>query len=189
MTATRELEIGNLHSFETVYKQWLKPLMGYAMTIIKEEIHAEEMVQTVFVKLWEKKEQIDIHTSLQSYLYKAVYFESLNFIKRQQHHTTYETQTAYAMKEQKVWAHEKLDRKQLEGKFREALNELPEQCRTVFQLSRFEELKYREIATTLGISEKTVENHMGKALRLLRVKLADFITIIVLSIIHLKNWF
>jgi RNA polymerase sigma-70 factor, ECF subfamily len=84
---------------------------------------------------------------------------------------------------------EKVQHKNLEEKFRTALSELPEQCRTVFQLSRFEELKYREIASRLSISEKTVENHMGKALKLLRIKLVDFITVVILSIIHFKNLF
>lgn len=72
--------------------------------------------------------------------------------------------------------------KELEQQFREALNELPEQCRTVFQLSRFEELKYREIADKLNISVKTVENHMGKALKLLRLKLVDFLPFLFIFI-------
>jgi len=71
---------------------------------------------------------------------------------------------------------------ELEKKIRSALNELPEQCRTVFQMSRFDELKYREIADKLGISVKTVESQMSKALRLLRVKLVDFLIFILLFI-------
>ena len=77
--------------------------------------------------------------------------------------------------------------KNLEEAIRQAMNALPEQCRTVFQLSRYEELKYREIATRLSISEKTVENHMGKALKLLRLKLADYIVTVVVWIIYFKN--
>jgi RNA polymerase sigma-70 factor (ECF subfamily) len=72
---------------------------------------------------------------------------------------------------------------ELEKKIHNALNELPEQCRTIFQMSRFDELKYREIADKLGISVKTVENQMGKALKLLREKLADFL-IFILFFIH-----
>ena len=60
------------------------------------------------------------------------------------------------------------------------LNELPEQCRTVFQLSRFEDMKYKEIADKLDISVKTVENHMGKALKLLRTKLVDFLPLLLI---------
>ena len=71
---------------------------------------------------------------------------------------------------------------ELEKKIHSALNELPEQCRTIFQMSRFDELKYREIADKLGISVKTVESQMSKALRLLRVKLVDFLIFILLFI-------
>jgi RNA polymerase sigma-70 factor (ECF subfamily) len=71
---------------------------------------------------------------------------------------------------------------ELEKKIHLALNELPEQCRTIFQMSRFDELKYREIADKLGISVKTVESQMSKALRLLRVKLVDFLIFILLFI-------
>jgi RNA polymerase sigma-70 factor (ECF subfamily) len=71
---------------------------------------------------------------------------------------------------------------ELEKKIHSALNELPEQCRTIFQMSRFDEMKYREIADKLGISIKTVESQMSKALRLLRVKLVDFLIFILLFI-------
>jgi RNA polymerase sigma-70 factor (ECF subfamily) len=81
-------------------------------------------------------------------------------------------------------AAEKLKLKQLEEKLDQALKELPEQCRTIFQMSRFEELKYLEIAGKLGISVKTVENQMGKALKLLRLKLVDFLPVLMLFLLH-----
>ena len=74
--------------------------------------------------------------------------------------------------------------RELEKKIHSALNELPEQCRTIFQMSRFDELKYREIADKLGISVKTVENQMGKALKFMRARLADFL-VLVFTIINL----
>lgn len=187
---TEALNKGDIKVFEEAYKLYFKPLHCYAYTMLKDELAAEEIVQNLFLKLWEKKEKIDIQTSVKAYLYKAVYFDSLNFIKHEKVKTTYQTQTAYVMKNTKAdAATDKLYHRNLEERLRTAMNDLPEQCRTVFQLSRFEELKYREIASRLGISEKTVENHMGKALRLLRLKLVDFITILVLSIIHIKNLF
>jgi RNA polymerase sigma-70 factor (ECF subfamily) len=67
----------------------------------------------------------------------------------------------------------------LKEKLQQALNDLPEKCRTVFQLSRFEDLKYQEIADELGISIKTVENQMGKALKTLRLKLVDYLPLII----------
>jgi RNA polymerase sigma-70 factor (ECF subfamily) len=74
--------------------------------------------------------------------------------------------------------------KELEEKLRDAMNALPQQCRTIFQLSRFEGLKYQEIADQLGISVKTVENQMGKALKQLRVKLIDYLPIFLVAFFY-----
>ena len=76
---------------------------------------------------------------------------------------------------------------ELGKKFRDALNALPEQCRTIFQLSRFESMKYQEIALQLNISVKTVENQMGKALKRLRIKLADFLPLLIGILLHFLN--
>ena len=83
------------------------------------------------------------------------------------------------MKNESGNAEDRVASTQLNAQLSNALRELPEQCRTIFQLSRFEELKYREIAVQLGISEKTVENQMGKALKILRMKLVDFLPLII----------
>jgi RNA polymerase sigma-70 factor (ECF subfamily) len=179
---------GNIEAYEVVYKNFFKPLYVYAYSMLNDEMKAEEVVQTIFLKLWEKQETIDIQTSLKAYLYRSVHNASLNVIKHEKVKQQYETYATHAMKTTKseTPAHTTMY-KNLENKLREALNELPEQCRTVFQLSRFEELKYREIAERLSISEKTVEGHMGKALKLLRMKLVDFIVVLILLFIHLKN--
>jgi len=82
-------------------------------------------------------------------------------------------------------ASEKVSIRELETKLGQAMNQLPEQCRTIFQLSRFEELKYREIADKLGLSIKTVEVQMGKALKLMRLQLLDYLTVLVVIFLHL----
>lgn len=185
---TSALQRGDEQVFEHTYTTYFKPLLCYAYTMVKEEASAEEVVQNVFLKLWEKKASIDIHTSLNAYLYKAVYFESLNYLKHENVKATFQTHTVHDMKHTTApSASESLHHRNLEERLRKALSELPEQCRTVFQLSRFEELKYREIAERLGIAEKTVEHHMGKALKLLRLKLADYITIFAITILHIKH--
>ncbi|MCC7030016.1 MAG: RNA polymerase sigma-70 factor [Chitinophagaceae bacterium] len=185
-----QLLSGNISTYETVYKTYFKPLYIYAYTMLKEEAQAEEIVQNLFLKIWERKEQISIDTSLKAYLYKSVYNDSLNYIKHLKVKSTYENHATQVMKQTKSpTPANKLQYKNLEDKLREALNELPEQCRTVFQMSRYEELKYREIAARLSISEKTVENHMGKALKLLRLKLSDFLITVTAILITLKNSF
>ena len=165
-------------AFELVFKTHYKNLYAYAFTILKDEDEAEETVQQVFFKLWERSEQLSIPGSVAAYLYRAVHNESLNFLKHQKVKEGHRLHVAYSMKNKSEQPQGRMIKKELEEKFREALNELPEQCRTVFQLSRFEDMKYRDIAGKLDISVKTVENHMGKALKILRTKLVDFLPLL-----------
>ena len=167
-------------AFEQVFKTHYKNLHAYAFTILKDEDEADEMVQQVFFKLWERSEHLSFSGPIAAYLYRAVHNESLNFIKHQKVKAGHQLHVAYSMKNKSEQAQPRMIRKELENKFREALNELPEQCRTVFQLSRFEDMKYKEIADKLDISVKTVENHMGKALKLLRTKLVDFLPLLLI---------
>jgi len=169
-------------AFEQVFKTHFKRLHAYAFTILRDEIQAEEMVQQVFFKLWERNENLSLTGSVSSYLYRAVHNESLNYIKHQKVRSNHQLNVAYSMKNEVEHPTKKIIVKELEKKIHSALNELPEQCRTIFQMSRFDELKYREIADKLGISIKTVESQMSKALRLLRVKLVDFLIFILLFI-------
>jgi RNA polymerase sigma-70 factor (ECF subfamily) len=167
-------------AFEQVFKTYYRNLHAYAFTMLKDEAEAEEMVQQVFFKLWDRSDHLSFSGSIAAYLYRAVHNESLNFLKHQKVKTSHQLHVAYSMKNKSEQAQPKMLRNELENKLREALNELPEQCRTVFQLSRFEDMKYKEIADKLEISVKTVENHMGKALKLLRIKLVDFLPLIIL---------
>jgi RNA polymerase sigma-70 factor (ECF subfamily) len=164
---TATLERTDDKVFEEVFKTHFKALHSYAYTILKDDVIAEEMVQNVFFKMWEKKEQLDIQTSLKAYLYKAVYHESLNYLKHQKVKSVHQ---AYAMhstdQHTSNLAEKKLLQGELQKKLRIAMNDLPEQCRTIFQLSRFEELKYREIADTSNIrhrkhSQQADEWHPG----------------------------
>ena len=169
-------------AFEQMFKTHFKRLHAYAFTILRDEIQAEEMVQQVFFKLWERNENLSLTGSISSYLYRAVHNESLNYIKHQKVRSNHQLNIAYSMKNEVEHPAKKIMAGELEKKIHTALNELPEQCRTIFQMSRFDELKYREIADNLGISIKTVESQMSKALRLLRVKLVDFLIFILLFI-------
>ena len=167
-------------AFEQVFKTHYKNLHAYAFTMLKDEDEAEETVQQVFFKLWERSDRLSISGPLAAYLYRAVHNEGLNFLKHQKVKADHQLHVAYSMKNKTEHIQEKMVGKELEMKFREALNELPEQCRTVFQMSRFEDMKYREIADKLDISIKTVEKHMGKAFKLLKTKLVDFLPLLLI---------
>lgn len=183
-----ELRVGNKAVFEVVYKNHFDALYRYAYSILRDEYQSEEMVQNVFLKIWEKKDELAIQTSLKAYLFRSVYNACLNWIQHQKVKQQYETHTTHVMNNVKPENPIQVSQyKSLQEALHKAMDELPEQCRTVFQMSRFGELKYREIASELNISEKTVENHMSKALKLLRLKLADFIITILVLFLHFKN--
>lgn len=165
-------------AFETVFKTHYKGLHAYACTILNDSAAAEEVVQNIFYKLWERSETISISGSIAAYLYRAVNNESLNQIKHMKIRAQHKVFVQHRPLENVDTTEKGMHLKDLENRLRSALNDLPEQCRTIFQLSRFEELRYRDIADRLGLSVKTVENQMGKALKILRTKLADFLILI-----------
>src|SRR3954470_13428893 len=133
-------------AFEKVFKAYFQNLHSYACTIVKDEAVAEEMVKNLFFKIWEKTGDLNFSGSIAAYLYRAVYNESLNFLKHEKVKSAYRLHHSYQMKGQTDNASKKVLHSELLTNLRRALNELPEQCRTIFQMSRFDELKYREIA-------------------------------------------
>ena len=164
--------------FEKLFVDWYGPLRAYACSVLRDESLAGEAVQAVFSRLWERREQVQVQTSLKAYLYGCVYHECLSWMRREKSRRAYRSgvvaRLGNGVARSPENASDRVEVGELEQQFQRALDELPEQCRAIFQLSRFSVLKYREIADQLGISVKTVEAQMGKALKLLRCKLADY---------------
>jgi RNA polymerase sigma-70 factor (ECF subfamily) len=171
--------------FETLFKARFRELHAYAYSLVNDWDNAEELVQNLFLKLWERNDWAGIHTSVKSYLYKSVYHESLNLIRREKVHMRYQALTTPTMEYQTSDATEKLKLSEVETHLAKALNKLPEKCRAVFHLSRFEELKYKQIADQLNISIKTVETQMVKALKILRKEMAEFLPAALFILLNL----
>ncbi len=166
--------------FERVFKAHFKALHAYAFTFVKDNAVAEDMVQNIFLRLWNKADEISITQSFTAYLYRCVYNECLNYLRHEKVKAAHETYLKHNTRPSGEPTPEEVTYQELKHQLSEALQTLPEGCRTIFQLSRFESLKYREIADKLGLSVKTVENQMGKALRILRVRLIDFLPLMLL---------
>lgn len=165
---------GDESVFDTVFRRYYEPLCHYAAKFTDGDLdEAEDIVQQCFVKLWEKHAALDITWSIKSYLYKAVHNACLNRIRHQQTKNRYQQFNAGQLENNHSFQDE--SSAELRARLQQAMDELPPQCRNIFELSRFEELKYREIAELLNISIKTVETQMGKALRVLRFQLSDFL--------------
>lgn len=170
---------GDEKAFEILFKSLYQPLCNSANSILNDIDEAEETVQGVFISLWEKSEKMEIQVSIKSYLYRAVHNAALNRIKHQKVRKQYEQEQQAIVAHAEPASHLSLQN-ELQKQIQDAIEGLPEQCRLVFKLSRFEELKYAEIAERLGISVKTVENQMGKALRVLREKLKDYLVLLII---------
>lgn len=174
-------------AFEQLFKTHYKALHVYVNTMIRDEEMAEEIVQNRFMKFWEKRELLDIQTSVKAYLYKCVHNDTLNFLKHEKVKIRHQNFTMHSTAESEPASH-RVELNELASKIHVAMADLPEQCRLIFHMSRFEELKYREIADQLGLSVKTVETQMGKALRILRLKLVDFLVLLLWGVWFYKDF-
>jgi RNA polymerase sigma-70 factor, ECF subfamily len=162
-----------------IFRTYYQPLCTYAYTFLQDKEEAEEIVQGTFLSVWEKRQTIAIHTAVKPYLYAMVRNACLNVIKHEkikQKHAAEEIALSPISHDSVAHA---VATSELELKIHQAMEKLPEQCRLVFKLSRFEELKYAEIAEQLSISIKTVENHMGKALKIMREQLKDYLPLLI----------
>lgn len=174
------IRIGNEAVFETVFRQYYSRLCRYATPLLGDADEAEEVVQSVFLAIWERRESLLITTSLKAYLYQAVHNRCLNRISQQSIQATHREQAAAELYSQATSPSQSLLADELSSRLQRAIGQLPEQCRRAFELSRFEELSYKDIAGRLGIATKTVENQIGKALRILRTELSDYLPLLLL---------
>ncbi|NML37309.1 RNA polymerase sigma-70 factor [Chitinophaga sp. G-6-1-13] len=158
---------------EMCFKSYYQALHRYAYAMLKNNEEAGDAVQAVFLKIWEKRIHLIKDQGIRAYLYTAVHHHCLN-IKRQQR--TQEKRLA-DYREPGVININQLISKESYNRIMNCIDQLPEQCRLVFTKSRFEQKTYNQIAAELDISVKTVEVHMGKALRILRLKLSDILWI------------
>ncbi len=153
---------GDERVFEELFRSWYARLTLFAYKFLSDRQEAESIVQMVFIKYWEKRKELKIE-SLNSYLMTAVRNSCLNELKRKHHFFSVEEQFNIADN-----ADEGRFDEELMGKIESAINEMPPQRQKIFKMGRFDGLKYKDIASRLGISPKTVEAQMGKALKTLR---------------------
>ena len=183
-TIWRKIQQKDLETFERYYKEHYKSFFLMACKYLKDSAQAEETVNDVFLKLWEDGNQIKIETSLKSYIYKAIINRSINAFNKNKRELIHQTDLNTIPDE--GYELRQIEENELKTKLYAAIDQLPDQCRKVFEMSRFEELKQQEIADKLGISIKTVKNHITIALKQLS-KLS--VTSLWLLFLILKNLF
>lgn len=177
------IQQGDESAFDALFRRYYEPLCHYAGSLTDGDLdEAEDLVQQSFVKLWEQRTTFEVQWSVKAYLYKMVHNRCLNRLRDAQTREKYKVYNAAQLEQ--GYENDPGAASELNERILQALDTLPPECRRIFELSRFEELKYREIADQLGISIKTVETQMGKALRLMRTELADYL----ITLIALLQW-
>ncbi|MCA0380799.1 MAG: RNA polymerase sigma-70 factor [Bacteroidetes bacterium] len=169
-------------AFDQLYKAHWQPMYKLALYFLKDEAAAMDIVQDVFVWIWQQRQQIKVHTSVQAYLKTAVKYKLANYIRsgkvRQDLLDNWVMETTYTHTGQ-----DSAELRELKAIIQQTIEGLPEKCREVFTLSRNHGLTNQQIAEKLGISVKTVENQMTIALRRLRAHTREYMVLLLVAIL------
>lgn len=188
----QRLKQGHRATFEGVFRQYYPGLCYYAQKYLSDPEIAEEIVQNLFYKLWERRETLEIRGAIKAYLYNATRNNCLSHLRHEKVKTAYQEHVTHTYEEAEDSLVDAMQEAELRQFIFSTIEQLPAQCRKIFQLSRFEELSYKEIAQQLELSPKTVEAQMGKALKRLREALDHYRLVgwLLLWLIHelLERW-
>ena len=169
-----KVKAGEEGAFDEVFRLWYATLVRVAAALLQDHDAAEEVAQDVMHELWRRRDALDSAISLRAYLLRSIRNRSLNHLRHLRVRRESETEIE-ALYDPPLRADQPIIARELADAVQIAFDELPPRCREIFELSRIHGLKYAEIAESLGISQKTVEAQMGKALRVMRERLGPWL--------------
>lgn len=173
----------NLAAFKEIYKRYWKKLYAAAFKRLKSKVYSEEIVQELFTNLWFKRQALTVNTELSSYLYSSVSHRIIDQYRKQLIQERYAKSFKLAHNELDNSTEDKIILNDLKHTIALEISQLPDKCRSVYKLSRVEYKSNKEIASHLGISEKTVENHITTALKKIRIGLTHHYVLIILLLL------
>lgn len=179
----KQFKDGSHAAYKVLYLKYAPKLFAFSRKYIYDADDAREIVQEVFLRIWEKRENIDESQSFSSYVIQAAKHRIFNGFRKKVNEQAYIDFLAFGDNTQANFTEHQVDYMEVKQKAEEAINALPEKRREIFRLSREEGLKNKEIAEKLRISIKTVENQMGEALKSLREALSDYHSFIILLLL------
>lgn len=175
---------GDQAAFDALFRQYFKPLRRYALTMVHCGSTADDVVQAVFVRLWAGREAWSLRSTVKAYLYAAVHHEVIRLVRhdrvRHRHAEAVLGRKGGEASSPTNWPDSELADRELHRVLKAALEQLPPRTRQAFELHRFQQLSYEEIATVMDISVKTVGVHIGRALVVMRKVLLPYLAALVL---------
>ncbi len=177
-TIWKKIQQKDIGTFERYYKEYYKSFFVMACKYLKNPTLAEEIINDVFMKIWEDGDKIAIEMSLKSYIYKAIINRSINALNKNKRE--YQNQTEVSLIPDESYELRQIEENELKIRLYAAIDQLPDQCKKVFEMSRFDELKQQEIADKLGISIKTVKNHITIALKQISKSVERYLLLFIL---------
>lgn len=166
-----------------LFRSHFTGLCYFAQKYVKDFETAKEIVQDAYISMWEKRETIDMERAVKSYLTMVIHNKCTNYLRDNRKFDKYILDIETLSDVPEYESSDSLVADELKISIDSAISELPEKCREIFVMSRYENLKYQEIADKLQISVKTVESQMSKALQHMRIRLAEYITVFVALVI------
>jgi RNA polymerase sigma-70 factor (family 1) len=175
-----EIKADNMFAFDLIYKKYSKKLYKFGYSLLKSHEETENLVQDVFLNLWENRHKVEKDSSIKSYIFAITYNSAISIIRKKAMESKF---IEYLKSLQIIYetpVNMELENTELTKKINEIVYALPQRQKEVYLLHKVEALKYSEIAVLLNISVNTIENHMSRALKTIRKKLGNYSLIVIL---------
>ena len=169
------LKRGEEAAYEMLFREYYQLLTVFANKYVRDIETSKEIVQDLFVHLYEKRNRLDINSSLKSYLFRSTQNRSINYINAQKIRNKYAEHVKFNTSLEENSLENEVNKTELEHALYRAIDDLPPKCQTIFKMNRFEGLSNNEIAEKLSLSKRTIETQISKALKILRIKMKPFL--------------
>lgn len=178
-----EIKAGNMLAFDLLYKKYCGRIYKFACSLLKSKEEAENLLQEVFLSLWEHRFKVENNASVKSFLFTVTYNSAMSFLRKKAKDNEFFKYLKSLQEPADVPVDVELNYRELETRLEEIINGLPQRQKEIYLMHKVEGLKYAEIAERLNLSVNTIENHMVRALRTIRSKLSYY------SLMGLLFWF
>jgi RNA polymerase sigma-70 factor (ECF subfamily) len=176
----QEIKADNMFAFDALYRKYSKRLYKFGYSILKSQEEAENLIQDVYLNLWENRYKVEKDSSIKSYLFTIAYNSAITIIRKKARESEFIEYLKTLQKISEEPVNMAFEYNELTNKLEEIIKALPQRQKEVYLLHRVEGLKYNEIAERLNISMNTIENHMSRALKTIRKKLGNYSLIAIL---------